>query len=38
MTGFFALASKVYAYLDDNDKEHKRVKEINKYVRDKALR
>ena len=38
MIEFFALASKVYAYLDDNDKEHKRVKGINKYVRDKALR
>ena len=38
MIEFFALASKVYAYLDENDKEHKRVKGINKYVRDKALR
>ena len=26
MTEFITLASKVYVYLDDNDKEHKKVK------------
>ena len=30
MTEFITLASKVYAYLDDNNKEHKTVKGINK--------
>ena len=30
MTEFITLASKVYAYLDDNNKEHKKVKGINK--------
>ena len=38
MTEFITLASKVYAYLDDNNKEHKTVKGINKCVRDKVLR
>ena len=38
MIEFIALASKVCAYLDENDKEHKRVKGINKCVTDKVLR
>ena len=38
MTEFVTLASKVYAYLDDNDNEHRKVKGINKCVRDKILK
>ena len=38
MIEFIALASKVYAYLDENDKEHKSVKGIYKCVTDKVLR
>ena len=38
MTEFITPASKVYAYLDDNNKEHKNFKSINKCVRDKILR
>ena len=38
MTEFITLASKVYAYLDDNDKEHKKVKGMNKCVRNKVLK
>ena len=38
MTEFITPASKVYAHLDDNNKEHKNVKGINKCVRDKVLR
>ena len=38
MTEFITLASKVFTYLDENDKERKRVKGINKCVRDKVLR
>ena len=38
MTKFVTLASKVYAYLDDNDNKHRKVKGINKCVRDKVLR
>ena len=38
MTEFITLASKVYAYLDDNNKEHKKVKGISECVRGKVLR
>ena len=38
MTEFITYASNVYAYLDDDNKEHKKVKGINKCVRDKVLR
>ena len=38
MTEFVTLASKVYAYLDDNDNEHRKVKGISKCVRDKTLK
>ena len=38
MTEFIALALKVYTYLDDNDKVHKKLKGIIKCVRDKVLR
>ena len=38
MTEFVALASKVYAYLCDNDEIDKRVKGIKKCVRDKVLK
>ena len=38
MTEFITFASKVYAYLDGNDKEHKKVKGINKCIRYKVLR
>ena len=38
MIEFVTLASKGYAYLDDNDEEHKKVKGINKCVRNKVLR
>ena len=38
MTEFIALASKVHAYLDDNNKGDKRVKGIKRCVRDKVLR
>ena len=37
MTEFIALASKVYAYICDNDKVDKRVKGIKKCVRDRVL-
>ena len=37
MTEFVALASKVYAYLDDNNKGDKRDKRIKRCVRDKVL-
>ena len=37
MTEFVALGSKAYAKLDDNDKKPKKVKEINKCIRDKVL-
>ena len=38
MTEFVALASKVYAYVCDNDKLDKRVKGIKRCVRDKVLK
>ena len=38
MTEFVALASKVYAYVCDNDKVDKRVKGIKRCVRDKVLK
>ena len=38
MTEFVALASKVYAYVCDNDKVDKRVKGIKRCVRDKILK
>ena len=38
MTEFITLASKVYAYLDDNNKEQKKVKGISECVRGKVLR
>ena len=38
MTEFITLALKAYTYLDDNDKEHKKLKGIIKCVRDKVLR
>ena len=38
MIEFVTLASKGNAYLDDNDEEHKKVKGINKCVRNKVLR
>ena len=38
MTEFVALASKVYAYVCDNDKVNKRVKGIKRCVRDKVLK
>ena len=37
MTEFIALASKVYAYMCDNDKVDKRVKGIKKCVRNRVL-
>ena len=37
-TEFITLASKVYAYKCDSDKVDKRVKGINKCVRDRVLR
>ena len=37
MTEFIALASKVHAYLDDNNKGDKRDKRIKRCVRDKVL-
>ena len=37
MTKFITLVLKVYTYLDDNDKEHQKVKSKNKCVRDKLL-
>ena len=37
MTEFIALASKVYAYICDNEKVDKRVKSIKKCVRDRVL-
>ena len=38
MTEFVALASKVYAYVCDNDQVDKRVKGIKRCVRDKVLK
>ena len=38
MSEYVAIASKVYAYASDNDKEHKRVKGIKKDVRKKVLK
>ena len=38
MTEFIELASKVYAYKYDNDKVDRRVKGINKCVKDRVLR
>ena len=37
MTEFISLASKVYAYICDNDKIEKKVKGIKKCVRDRVL-
>ena len=38
MSEFVAIASKLYAYASDNEKEHKRVKGIKKDVRKKVLK
>ena len=38
MNEFVSLASKVYAYLDENDKEFKKVKGITGQARDKVLK